>query len=261
MDAILRSELLAHRTWPCATESRLGGWLLRAASGFTRRANSALAIGSPGPCLDAALATLASWSLEQGITPCIKITPLAGPDLDAALELRGWSIATPALAMRRGPHAPSLTDSARNSTAGSLRIDDTPTEGWLTHFFAWDGTSTDRAIQHRALFSRMRSPRFASWIDDGNPVALVALVRDGSTVHLYDLVVSPSRRNNGLGRRFLSHLLEHLGSEGVASAYLQVLGTNLPAIALYTGLGFATTHGYHYREAPQEGVLPHTSGC
>ncbi|CAM5733398.1 hypothetical protein SFUMM280S_04446 [Streptomyces fumanus] len=41
------------RAWPPVESERLGGWELRAAAGFTRRANSVLPLGDPGMPLDA----------------------------------------------------------------------------------------------------------------------------------------------------------------------------------------------------------------
>jgi hypothetical protein len=47
-------ERAAASGWRGTEEASLGGWLLRAAGGFTGRANSALAIGDPGMPLAAA---------------------------------------------------------------------------------------------------------------------------------------------------------------------------------------------------------------
>ena len=49
-------ERVAAAHWRGTEEEWLGDWLLRAASGFTGRANSALPLGDPGLPLDDALA-------------------------------------------------------------------------------------------------------------------------------------------------------------------------------------------------------------
>ncbi|MGA8117878.1 MAG: GNAT family N-acetyltransferase, partial [Actinocatenispora sp.] len=41
-------ERIAAETWPAVHRDRLGDWLLRAAGGWTGRANSALVVGDPG---------------------------------------------------------------------------------------------------------------------------------------------------------------------------------------------------------------------
>ncbi|MBO0869445.1 MAG: GNAT family N-acetyltransferase, partial [Micromonosporaceae bacterium] len=58
---IAELELAADRAWPAPETERLGGWLLRAADGFTGRANSALPIGDPGCPLAAALDAVEHW--------------------------------------------------------------------------------------------------------------------------------------------------------------------------------------------------------
>src|SRR3954467_345395 len=52
--------------WRPLEVETLGGWLLRASGGFTRRGNSALALGSPGRPLDDAVAAVESWYDSRG---------------------------------------------------------------------------------------------------------------------------------------------------------------------------------------------------
>ncbi len=47
-DQIIDLERVAAGHWRGTEEEWLGGWLLRAAEGFTGRANSALPLGDPG---------------------------------------------------------------------------------------------------------------------------------------------------------------------------------------------------------------------
>ena len=44
----------------------------------------------------------------------------------------------------------------------------------------------------------------------------------------------------------MAALLEWGAEQGATTAYLQVLGDNAPALALYDGLGFTTHHAYRY---------------
>nr|WP_240983038.1 GNAT family N-acetyltransferase [Streptomyces sp. S3(2020)] len=68
-------EELAHvstRAWRPVESERLGEWELRAASGFTRRANSVLPIGDPGLPLDEALEAVRRWYGERGLPAYIQ---------------------------------------------------------------------------------------------------------------------------------------------------------------------------------------------
>ncbi|NVJ09318.1 GNAT family N-acetyltransferase [Myxococcus sp. AM001] len=51
------------------------------------------------------------------------------------------------------------------------------------------------------------------------------------------LVVAPSERGQGLGRRMMTHLAEHLRAQGCTRWVLNVKRDNAPALALYTSLG------------------------
>ena len=58
--------------------------------------------------------------------------------------------------------------------------------------------------------------------------------------------VAPEHRRQGLARTVMAALLEWGAERGATTAYLQVLGHNAPALALYAGMGFTTHHAYAY---------------
>jgi len=60
------------------------------------------------------------------------------------------------------------------------------------------------------------------------------------------LEVDHAHRGRGLALAVMAALVEWGASQGATTAYLQVLGDNLPAHRLYGRLGFATHHRYRY---------------
>ena len=58
--------------------------------------------------------------------------------------------------------------------------------------------------------------------------------------------VAPEHRRRGLARTIMAALLEWGAERGATTAYLQVLGHNEGALALYEGVGFTTHHAYAY---------------
>jgi ribosomal protein S18 acetylase RimI-like enzyme len=58
--------------------------------------------------------------------------------------------------------------------------------------------------------------------------------------------VAPEHRRQGLARTVMATLLEWGAERGATTAYLQVLGHNAAALALYEGMGFTTHHAYAY---------------
>ena len=55
--------------WQAPDQERLGEWRLRAADGFTGRANSALPLGDPGLPLPAAVNAVEEWYRRRGLPP------------------------------------------------------------------------------------------------------------------------------------------------------------------------------------------------
>lgn len=245
-------ELLAHRTWPCRRDERLGDWILREADGFTRRANSCLAIGDPGIPLDQAIDRVEAWYRARDLEHCVKICPTSPDALDSLLEARGWSVATPSLVMHRslGQKSSALPPEFSASAI--------PDSDWLRTVSLWDAETPDKARRHRELAQRIHTAGFLRWTTSEGILAVGLVSMDGTESYLYDVVVHPERRHRGIGRAFCQAALDWASSCGTRSMALQVLESNTAARALYATLGFAEHHRYHYRVAP---TAKPTCGC
>jgi len=76
---------------------------------------------------------------------------------------------------------------------------------------------------------------------DGEVVgALVAWVI-ADEVHVLDVATHPDRRRRGVGRALVKDVLRLAQEKRAAHLYLEVRRSNAAAIALYRGVGFATT--------------------
>src|SRR5215472_17164584 len=89
-------ELAAAQTWRAPDEASLGEWLLRAADGFTSRANSVPAIGDPGLPLPAAIDQVLDWYRTRDLPAQVAVAyPPDGPDghpIDGYLADLGWTV-------------------------------------------------------------------------------------------------------------------------------------------------------------------------
>ena len=93
---------------------------------------------------------------------------------------------------------------------------------------------------------------------DGNTAtaALPGIAQGGAAyaddwVGFRSIEVDPAHRRRGLARTIMAALLAWGAERGATTAYLQVLGDNAPALALYEGLGFTTHHAYAYLTPPR----------
>jgi N-acetylglutamate synthase len=82
--------------------------------------------------------------------------------------------------------------------------------------------------------------------DGAKPVACGMAAWDGLFVGLFDLVTAPEHRRNGFGTQLVCSMLEWARGKGAQEAYLQVVSTNVPAVRLYTKLGFQPAYEYFY---------------
>lgn len=238
-----RLEDLAHHTWPCLEDVRWGDWILRAAQGFTRRANSVLAAGPcPSEDLEGTLAAVRAWYQERSIEPCIKITPLAPVGLDDLLDDAGWAKITRTRVMGR-----ELGVVANPGNTSSLFSQVVVDSRWLERHARWEGEAPSDTRSNAALLRRMERPLFFSWVVEGATLAVMVASLRGDAAHLYSLVVDPRHRGRGIGRAFVVAVLARLGELGLGEVVLQVLESNQVARALYASLGFSDLYGYHYR--------------
>ncbi|WP_432488023.1 GNAT family N-acetyltransferase [Kineococcus sp. SYSU DK018] len=231
----------------------LGGWRLRAAGGFTGRANSALAIGSPGVPLGEAVAAVEDFYTRRGLPPRVAVPHAAdaGPDAPAPareLAARGWAVDTPTLVMTAAlsalPGATAVPLPAGCSVAGSPE----PDAAWL-RLYRYRGTTAVPPAGRRVLVSA-DAQVFVRVVEGGTTVAVARGSTSPGWVGVTAVEVAASHRRRGLARRLLAEVADWGRARGAVSAYLQVAEANAGARALYGSAGFAVHHAYHYRVHP-----------
>jgi GNAT superfamily N-acetyltransferase len=234
-------EAVSGRGWPPLHEEWLGRWWLRAAGGFSGRANSVRPLGDPGVTLDDALTRVTAWYAGHGLPPVIQV--VVGSSLDRQLADRGWRAGPPVAVMTTTlSRALSRLAEAR-AVADGVRLEDSPSPEWLSLFR--DGQAPPQARE-----VLIGSPvAFASVPGGQAPTAIGRAAVEPPWVGLSAIeVVEPARRN-GHARALIAALLAWAHDHGAARVYLEVLETNTPARALYDSLGFTVHHSYRARSA------------
>ncbi|MFD5894439.1 MULTISPECIES: GNAT family N-acetyltransferase [unclassified Streptomyces] len=240
---------VAARAWQPVEREALGEWELRAAGGFTRRANSALPLGEPGMPLEEALGHVRRWYDRRGLPAYIQTaTGAEGTQevLCAELEARGW-VREVTAEMRIGALAP-LADGPPETDPESarVRLERACDEAWLRRYqrFEEPGPHVLRVLGGGP------SVWFASVDgDDGVPAAIGRCVVDGRWAGFMAVEVDPARRRQGLAGAVMRALARRALDEGASAAWLQVESDNDAARALYDGMGFTTHHLYHHFRA------------
>lgn len=236
---------VAARAWRPVESERLGEWELRAASGFTRRANSVLPLGDPGIPLPAALDVVRRWYGDRGLPAYVQTaTGAEGTQelLCAELERLGW-VREVSAEMWIGALAP-VADRAEGAGVVLVREAD---EAWLARY-------QRKGVSEVALKVLESGP--SVWFatvpsaEGGAPAAIGRCVVDGRWAGFAAVEVDPALRRQGLATRVMAALARQALDEGASAAWLQVEAENVGAREMYAGMGFAAHHAYHHYRSP-----------
>ncbi|HWJ60948.1 MAG TPA: GNAT family N-acetyltransferase [Acidimicrobiales bacterium] len=86
---------------------------------------------------------------------------------------------------------------------------------------------------------------------DGQVVGVGFGVLDDDWLGIFGMGTAAAHRRQGIATAIVGALRAEAGATGVEAAYLQVETDNADAVRLYQRLGFAVSHGYHYRSEPE----------
>lgn len=240
--AILRLEEVAALGWRARDVVEHEGWLLRADSGWTGRANSAIQLRTHDRPLDDHLEVVTEFYESRGLTPVISVPLPARELLDRELDRRGWGLRTPAIVMTRQVRSRPRPDAGETA----VDLDPTPSPGWLEAYHYRGGTLPPEA---EALLTRHDCVRFARIEHGGKVVAIARGAVDRHWLGLTAVEVDPAHRRRGHATALLNALTEWAATEGATHCYLQTEQENVAAVALYAGQGFSEHHRYQYRVA------------
>ncbi|NUU30210.1 GNAT family N-acetyltransferase [Arthrobacter sp. C9C5] len=262
MGAVPGLEALMDAAWPAADREESGGWVLRAASGVTQRANSVWP-RQPGADPHAQLAALRDarlWyrSRRQPLIFQVFDDPRSAP-LNALLDAEGFTRQSETLVLVRDGGTP-----APGSGRG-VELSKEPSGEWLQLWWSVDGRGDETALEvARGILTGCPSLYALVRDDDGAPAAVgrlaVPVVEPGSPRWggLYCMATRPDARRRGYAARVLHALLGEDTRLGLAGYWLLVTAANTGAQELYARAGFEESGRYLYR---QERPKRHLTGC
>ncbi|WGW10566.1 GNAT family N-acetyltransferase [Saxibacter everestensis] len=233
-------------------ETRERGWLLRAAGGYTSRANSALALDDPGMPPGPTIEAVSRWYSERSLTPAVCVFAVQGEvhPAEAALDEAGWQSAKPTVAM---------TAASIEVAGGAIRPADLQSPDWACvlsdepsdDFYAGLGhpTAEGRPTPLHELLTCAPQQMFltVSSVANGQPAGIARLAISQRWAVLSDVNVNPVIRRGGVGTLMVRLLAAHAYQQGFRSLALQVEEQNEAALRAYQNLGFTEHHRYHYR--------------
>jgi ribosomal protein S18 acetylase RimI-like enzyme len=232
---MLALEDLADQAWPALEQQRLGQWRLRAAQGWTNRANSALPLGDSGQPLTDTVAACVAFYQARGLPPKITVPLPVRRDVADHLSAAGW-FAQPVVLVQAAP-----IETVAEPAADAVVLLDAPTPEFLDRLSGWKAALPPAALE---VLTGVRPVGFAEVRDQGTLLATArgAVVREW--LHLGLVEVDPIARRQGLAQRVSSAVARWGQGHGATRVVLQVEEDNAAAVALYRRMGFTTHHRY-----------------
>ncbi|WP_433268557.1 GNAT family N-acetyltransferase [Actinosynnema sp. CS-041913] len=239
MDRVAELEQRCADAWPALVDEPLGQWRMRAANGFTGRANSALTTGDPGLPVPDALRVVAGFARSHSIGPTAHV--VVGSRSEQGVAAAGWRVDVD---HPGGAESLVLTGSLRafaSPKAEDVDVSAVPVPGW------WELTAQDNPTPaQRHVLGSGAVVGFGSVVREGVVVAAArgAVVCD--VLHVARLAVRPEARRSGLARALMGGLASWGLERGAARCALQVAEHNTAALRLYASLGCTEHHRYRY---------------
>ena len=221
-------------TWPAASRTRIGPWLVRDGQGAGKRVSSVTAEAG-WTTEDIPLAEQACRDLGQDLL--FQIRPEEA-ELDTALADRGYDIIDP---------VDFLVAPVEALTADLHRLAAIPCWPPLAvqaEIWAEGGIGPAR----RTVMERAEGPKTALMgRHDDHPVATAFVAIHQGTAMLHALEVSKDARRQGIGRRMMQGAANWAARNGARDLAVLVVKANKAAQTLYASLGMRPAGAYHYR--------------
>lgn len=249
-DDLFLLDQLGADAWPPALTEQLGSWRLRWAWGLTRRANSALALGSPDRPLEAAVQRVEAFYARHSAPVRFQLGSGSAPTgLRSLLERRGYQRDAPTSLM-----VARAAEVARPAVDGwQVTLSPTLTDDWFATYRSSaskhqagpaDPTAAER---YRATFLRPDVPTvFAAAFRNDVPAAVGQALAQPPWAGIQCMATLADWRGRGAARAVLGAIAAWAQSQALPNLYLAVMEGNHPARHLYEWAGFREAGWYAY---------------
>lgn len=239
---VLECERRVVNAWPSPSTLLIGDWVVRFASGYSGRANSASPLKPGAELDDATLAMIEELYRADGLSPSIRLTPLVGEDTHKRVLARGYRLKDASFGL--------IADLAGTEPLiePDLQIEARPSQDWIAGVSSHQVEAKSNEAQLAAIVEKVRLPAaFATFLLAGEPVAYGMSVAERGMAEIGSVIVDPNHRGHGFGRRMITGLMSWARLMDAQASYLQVDQTNAVALKLYAGLGFRRLYAYETR--------------
>jgi len=236
-------EELSLNAWPALQTVVYDGWILRFASGYTKRANSVNPLYASALDVDQKISFCENLYERQNLPVVFKMTSAAHPsDVDEKLISLGYRKDSPTSVQVMDLESTSLQASP------AVKLEEDLSAVWLNNFCRMSNISDSNHETLQKILSNILPRRcFVSFQLEGQIIACGLGVLQAGHIGLFDIATAEAHRGRGYGRQIVETILAWGKQNHARQAYLQVMLNNPPALRLYSKIGFVEKYQYWYR--------------
>ncbi|MDY0943947.1 GNAT family N-acetyltransferase [Priestia megaterium] len=241
---IQKIEELSMNALPAIQTNVYDGWILRFADGYTKRANSINPIYFSNEDLNTKIENAKQMYRKRNLKVIYKMTQQVSPEnLDRTLKKNGYS-----LDGLTSVQVLSLKDIEVEIEHNAIVYNNLQ-DDWFINFCNLNNVGeNDQLTLKQMLRNIIPKTCYFLLTDDNNTILACGMcVLESEYIGLFDIVTTEKYRNRGYGSKLIQNILQWGKDNGAKYAYLQVELNNIPALNLYSKLGFKEQYRYWYR--------------
>jgi ribosomal protein S18 acetylase RimI-like enzyme len=240
---VRRLEAVGFRAWPAASVVYDGSWQVRLTGGHPSKRLNCIVPLDPSDHRDMALRLEKARKRFEayGRTLLVRETPLVPQPLLDHLAGNGWEMFETVDVL-----TVDLTKLELPDTLDYLPSHDVGR--FVDASIIVDGEDAGAKPALAEILSTIK-PASGFFLKEDpklGPVAVALCVQDNDLAGIISFAVSGNVRRQGIGTEILSSALRWARISGARTAWLQVISTNAPALALYEKFGFRKAYEYRY---------------
>ncbi len=240
---VRRLEAVSFRAWPASSVIYDGSWQIRLTGSHpSKRINCVVPLDPSdyGHC-DVRLEKARKRFEDFGRPLIVRETALMPPQLRDHLTRDGWTVFEEVDVMTS-----DIANAELPETMAHLPSHDIGRFVEASLKVSGDDPSLRSAIAEIVTSIKPTLGLFTKEEVEGEPQATVICVQDNDLAGILSLEVAEPIRRQGTGSQILTSALRWARISGAKTAWLQVVSTNRPAIALYEKFGFSSAYTYRY---------------
>jgi len=233
-------EHASYYSWPALEQIDNGGWILRFANGYTKRANSVNVLSAETDHMTQRIIQCEEAYHSRNL-PCIfrLLSFNDNADVIAILDQREYD---------RRDHSLVLIQDLRDKVFASSQPTFLTCEEWLPIYCRLGEKELPNHATHMEMLKKINHKTlFAVLQKDHKDLSCALGVLCNEYFGLFDMVTHPDYRNQGHGAELITSMLTWAKQQGAVTAYLQVVSDNIPGVRLYNKLGYKPGYEYFYK--------------